>query len=59
MASPTPLPGLLDILPYAGGEAEIEGFDRVIKLASNEGAFGPSPKVRAVLEGAIDNFHRP
>jgi histidinol-phosphate aminotransferase len=58
MASPTPLPGLLDILPYAGGEAEIEGFDRVIKLASNEGAFGPSPKVRAVLEGAIDNFHR-
>lgn len=58
MGSPTPLPGLLDIAPYAGGEAEIEGFDKVIKLASNEGAFGPSPKVRAVLEAALDNFHR-
>jgi histidinol-phosphate aminotransferase len=48
----------LDIAPYAGGEAEIEGFDKVIKLASNEGAFGPSPKVRTALEGALDDFHR-
>jgi histidinol-phosphate aminotransferase len=58
MASPTPLPGLLDIAPYAGGEAEIEGFETVIKLASNEGAFGPSPRVRAVLAAALDKFHR-
>ena len=58
MGSPTPLPGLLDIAPYVGGEHEIEGFDRVIKLASNEGAFGPSPRVHAALKSNIGKFHR-
>ena len=44
MASPQPLAGLEKIAPYVAGESEITGLDRVIKLAANEGAFGPSPK---------------
>ncbi|MAF48085.1 MAG: histidinol-phosphate transaminase [Rhodospirillales bacterium] len=58
MASPKPIPGLIDITPYAGGESEIEGVERIIKLASNEGAFGPSPMVRAALQGSIGEYHR-
>jgi histidinol-phosphate aminotransferase len=45
-----PRPGILDIAPYVGGESAIPGLDRVIKLASNESALGPSPK-------ALDAFH--
>jgi histidinol-phosphate aminotransferase len=58
MASPKPLAGLEKIAPYVGGESEIEGKDRVIKLASNEGPFGPSPKTREALKAAADVYHR-
>jgi len=55
---PRPLPGLLDIAPYVGGESEIEGVDRVIKLASNEGAFGPSPKAMQALKDTAGGIYR-
>lgn len=55
---PSPLPGLLDIAPYVGGESEIEGVDRVIKLASNEGAFGPSPKAMQALKDTAGGVYR-
>ena len=42
MSGPKPQPGILDIAPYVGGESSIPGVDRIIKLASNEGALGPS-----------------
>jgi histidinol-phosphate aminotransferase len=58
MASPKPLAGLTNIAPYVGGESEITGFDRVIKLASNEGAFGPSPKTQEALKKIAGEFHR-
>ena len=58
MASPKPLAGLEKIAPYVGGESEITGFERVIKLASNEGAFGPSPKALAALSAAAPEYHR-
>jgi histidinol-phosphate aminotransferase len=58
MTSPQPLAGLLDIQPYAGGESEITGVDRVIKLASNEGALGPSPKAVAAVHEAAGDMHR-
>jgi histidinol-phosphate aminotransferase len=58
MASPQPLSGLKNIAPYVGGESEITGFDRVIKLASNEGAFGPSPKTLEALNAIGGDFHR-
>ena len=54
MATPQPLNGLKNIAPYVAGESELTGFDRVIKLASNEGAFGPS---KTVLEALASNSH--
>ena len=38
-----PRPGIMDIAPYRGGDAALPGQARVIRLASNESALGPSP----------------
>lgn len=54
---PQPRPGILEISPYVGGEAKLPGFDRVIKLASNEGPFGPSPKVVEAIRAAAPKVH--
>ncbi len=48
--APIPRPGILDIAPYVGGESKIEGVDRVIRLASNESALGPSPRAIAAYQ---------
>jgi len=53
-----PRPGVLDIHPYIGGDSKIAGVERIIKLASNEGAFGPSPKAVAALQDAAKTLHR-
>ena len=58
MATPQPLTGLKNIAPYVAGESELTGFDRVIKLASNEGAFGPSKKVLEALTYSSHDFYR-
>ncbi|MBX9633641.1 MAG: aminotransferase class I/II-fold pyridoxal phosphate-dependent enzyme, partial [Magnetospirillum sp.] len=58
MTAPTPRPGIMDIKPYVGGESALEGVTRVIKLSSNEGALGPSPKAMAALQGMADEMHR-
>jgi histidinol-phosphate aminotransferase len=39
-----PRPGILDIAPYIGGRAHVEGVAKTIKLSSNESALGASPK---------------
>ncbi len=39
-----PRPGILEIAPYVGGESSVAGVERIIKLASNESALGPSPR---------------
>jgi len=48
----------MDITPYVGGEAKIAGVSRVIKLASNEGALGPSPKAIEALRETAAEIHR-
>ncbi|HEY9080231.1 histidinol-phosphate transaminase [Magnetovibrio sp.] len=53
-----PRPGILDISPYVGGESKLSGVERIIKLSSNEGAFGPSPKAIAAMEDAAKTMHR-
>ncbi|MGF1639439.1 MAG: histidinol-phosphate transaminase [Rhodospirillales bacterium] len=58
MILPRPRPGLEEIAPYVGGESGIAGVDRVIKLASNESALGPSPAAIAALREAADGIHR-
>ncbi|HEV7370449.1 histidinol-phosphate transaminase [Arenibaculum sp.] len=58
MAAPVPRPGILDIAPYVGGEARAPGVTRLIRLASNEGALGPSPKAVAAYAEASGELHR-
>lgn len=46
------------IKPYVAGGSNLEGQNNIIKLSSNEGAFGPSPKAQAAYtKGAIE-LHR-
>ena len=58
MSAPAPRPGIMDIRPYVGGESALEGVSRVIKLSSNEGALGPSPKAMAALAELGPESHR-
>src|ERR1700738_4937425 len=53
-----PRPGILDIAPYVGGEAQIAGVERPIRLASNESALGPSAKAVAAYRALAGEIHR-
>ncbi len=44
---PRPRPEILTISPYIGGESHVPGANRVLKLSSNEGAFGVPPAAEA------------
>src|SRR5580700_9498329 len=55
---PVPGPGILDIAPYVGGDAKLEGFEHPIRLASNESALGPSPKAVAAYRALAGEIHR-
>ena len=55
---PVPQPGILDIAPYVGGEAKAPGFDRPIRLASNESALGPSAKALAAYRAHAEEIFR-
>jgi len=56
--SPRPRPGILEISPYVGGEAKIAGVARVIRLASNESALGPSPRAIAAYKAMAGEMFR-
>ena len=47
-----PKPGVLEIAPYVGGRASVAGVAEPIKLSSNEGALGPSPKALEAYSAA-------
>ncbi|MFP4002862.1 MAG: histidinol-phosphate transaminase [Alphaproteobacteria bacterium] len=49
--------GVLEISPYEPGKSEIPGVSRVIKLASNESAFGPSQRAVDAFEAAAGKLH--
>lgn len=51
-----PRPGILDIAPYVGGAATIEGANRSIKLSANENPAGPSDKAVAAYRGYADKL---
>jgi histidinol-phosphate aminotransferase len=53
-----PRPGILDIAPYEGGQSRIAGRDTAIKLSSNEGALGPSPRALAAFRAASETLSR-
>jgi histidinol-phosphate aminotransferase len=56
--APEPGPGILDIAPYIGGEAKIEGIEKPIRLASNESALGPSAKAVAAYRALAGDIFR-
>lgn len=51
-------PGILEIAPYVGGESSLAGRSRVIRLASNEGALGPSPQAVEAYRQMAATLHR-
>ncbi len=56
-------PALAGLVPYEPGKPVEEvqrelGLDRVVKLASNEGQFGPFPAAARALERAIADLNR-
>lgn len=51
-----PLPGILDIIPYKGGEATIPGFAKPWKLSSNENPMGCSPAASAAYVAAATDL---
>jgi histidinol-phosphate aminotransferase len=53
-----PRPEILEIHPYTPGVSKLPGVARVIKLSSNEGAFGPPPGVADALAVATQDAHR-
>jgi len=54
----TPRPGIMEIKPYVGGEAQLPGANRVIRLASNENPLGASPRAAAAYTALQDQLHR-
>lgn len=56
--SPRPRPEVLRIQPYIGGESAMPGVNRVVKLSSNEGAFGAPPAAKAAYAAAAAELHR-
>ncbi len=53
-----PRPSILSVEPYVGGESKVPGVNRVIKLSSNEGAFGPPPGAVAAIAASAREAHR-
>ena len=51
-------PGIAGIAPYVGGDSALPGRPKAIKLASNEGALGPSPMAVAAFEEMAAEIHR-
>ena len=55
-----PRPSILSVEPYVGGESKVPGVNRIVKLSSNEGAFGPPPAaVQAIAEAAREAHRYP
>ena len=51
-----PRPGILDIAPYVGGAATIEGANRSIKLSANENPFGPCERAVEAYRAHADQL---
>ena len=55
---PRARPDIASIHPYTPGVAQLPGANRVIKLSSNEGAFGPPPGVAEAIAALGTKHHR-
>ena len=55
---PSPRAAVMAISAYVGGESKIPGVNRIIKLSSNEGAFGPPPSAQEAYARISADIHR-
>ncbi|MEM9320816.1 MAG: histidinol-phosphate transaminase [Pseudomonadota bacterium] len=53
-----PQPGILDIEPYIGGAARIDGQTDALKLSSNENPWGPPPSATQAMAETLARMHR-
>jgi histidinol-phosphate aminotransferase len=53
-----PRPSILAVEPYVGGESKIPGVNRIVKLSSNEGPFGPPPGAIEAIRAMAAEAHR-
>lgn len=53
-----PRPSILSVEPYVGGESKIPGVNRIVKLSSNEGPFGPPPGAVEAIRAMAGDAHR-
>lgn len=53
-----PRPSIFAVEPYVGGESKIPGVNRIVKLSSNEGAFGPPPGAIEAIRAMAAEAHR-
>jgi histidinol-phosphate aminotransferase len=53
-----PRPSILSVEPYVGGESKLPGVNRIVKLSSNEGAFGPPPGAIEAIRAMAAEAHR-
>jgi len=58
VTAPRPRAAVLAIQAYAPGESAAIGANRVVKLSSNEGAFGPPPAAQAAYARMAGALHR-
>lgn len=55
---PRPRPEVMQIAAYVPGEAQLAAVNRIVKLSSNEGAFGPPPGAIAAFAKVAAEIHR-
>ncbi len=53
-----PQPGIMQIAPYQGGAAHIDGVSNVVKLSSNENPFGPCDAAKEAYRKVAFDLHR-
>ncbi len=58
MSGPRARPEIMSIHAYVAGDSKLPGANRVIKLSSNEGAFGPPPSAVAAYAAVAAEQHR-
>ncbi len=58
MSGPRPRPEIMEISPYVGGESTVPGVNRILKLSSNEGAFGVPPGAQEAYTKLATELHR-
>lgn len=56
--APRPRPEVMQIAAYVAGEAKLPGVNRIVKLSSNEGAFGPPPGAIAAFTSTAAEIYR-